>query len=201
MSRLIAVLGILVSLLGLAVGERIAPSIVVPALVISVTVAFLVILVVEIIKARSRRRFVLKNEDEYIKFMKKYLTHPGKIVMVSHNLSISKSMTLREILKDRAQKEELTLFTRKKGEFSSELLELGASVTFYEDLDFEPRSRFTIVSADRDEAKVAVDWQSPKPLDDGRDITRRVAIFRKGEHPYFSAVADLVTVLEKSSAK
>lgn len=166
-----------------------------------VFLVFLAIYILQEIRYFIKNKKIRANTDrQYINFIKAWLSHPGDVAILSYGLSVSKNEEVFDILKNLVKERRLNIAMHSENINSKELRNLGANVYYYEKLDFIPSSRFTIVRYRQDDAKVAIDWEKPKPLyENSLDPDRSIVIFRKGQHPFFAAASDLFEFLVSNS--
>ena len=112
-------------------------------------------------------------------------------MIFSRDMSWAGDAPTRQILLEKAGRNELTVFVEHSIPLTEDLRQSGAQIVTYEALGHVPRSRFTIVNFDRDGARVAV----------GTQVRNKHVIqeFRSGYHPYFSVTEDLVKFLLASN--
>jgi hypothetical protein len=70
-------------------------------------------------------------------------------------MSWAEDEEMKELLRSKAQRDELYLFLPNKKLISDELEQRGAKVNIYPELEYIPQSRFTIINKDRMDAEVA----------------------------------------------
>lgn len=123
-------------------------------------------------------------------FMRRWIGGSGRVAVFSHDLTWVDERA-RRLLETKAQRNELEVFVPKRtGNVAALLDELerrGAAIYIYPELEYVPRSRFTIVNRGRVGPRVAV----------GRAVGDkwRIDIFSEGEDPVFAVANDLIEVI------
>ena len=112
-------------------------------------------------------------------------------MIFSRDMSWADDEATRQILLEKAERNELTVCVERSIPLTDELRQSGARIVTYESLGHVPRSRFTIVDFDRDGARVAVGVR----VQDKHVIQE----FRSGHHPFFAVAEDLVKFLIASN--
>jgi hypothetical protein len=139
----------------------------------------------------SGTTFVEPEKDSKIaNYMKKWISTSGKIAIFSRNMTWADEPSVKEILTEKAKKDELVIYLPENIPLAKELKASGASVFTYEKLNFKPTSRFTIINFGRDGARIAI----------GRAINKdehKIEEFSAGEHPAFWLAMDLLEVLDR----
>jgi len=120
-------------------------------------------------------------------YMHKWISGGGRVAILSHDLSWVSDEKMKELLRSKARRDELCLCLPKEISLSEELKQEGAQVYTYSELQYVPKSRFTIINSGRMDSQVAV----------GRRYGERHVIeeFSLGEHPIFSVADDLVNII------
>lgn len=122
--------------------------------------------------------------------MRRWIGGGGRVAVFSHDLTWVDERA-RRLLETKAQRNELEVFVPKRtGNVAALLDELerrGAAIYIYPELEYVPRSRFTIVNRGRVGPRVAV----------GRAVGDkwRIDIFSEGEDPVFAVANDLIEVI------
>ena len=122
--------------------------------------------------------------------MRRWIAAGSRVAVFSHDLTWVDDKA-RSLLQAKAERNELEVFVpRRTGNVAAllnELEQVGATIYAYPDLDYVPRSRFTIVNRGRDGQRVAV----------GRAVGDkwRIDIFSEGKDPVFAVANDLVEVI------
>lgn len=128
-----------------------------------------------------------KSKDKINLYMCKWISSGGRVAIFSRDMSWADGEKVRDILKDKAIKNELTICVEKNIQLTDELRKNGAKIVTYDHLSHIPRSRFTIVDFDREGARVAVGLH-----EDGKHSIHE---FRSGHHPIFAVAEDMVKFL------
>lgn len=114
-------------------------------------------------------------------------------MIFSRDMSWTDEKAIRQVLMEKAGRNELTVFLEHPIPLTDELRRQGAQIVTYGALGHVPRSRFTIVDFGREGARVAVGVKV------GNDHV--IQEFRSGDHPFFAVAEDLVKLLLASSGK
>lgn len=139
-------------------------------------------------KQEMHRTFNDKGIDKY---MCKWVSRPGRALILSRDLSWGTRDAARSALQAKARARDLIIFMHSETDLSRSLAELGASVSYYGSSDFTPKSRFTILNYGRDCPRIAVGttkWD--KHLVYEYDI---------GDHPITALSDDLINLLARVS--
>ncbi len=134
---------------------------------------------------------VYRSSRKIKSYMRKWISSGGRVVIFSRDMSWAGDEATRQILLEKARRDELTVCVERSIPLTDDLRQSGARIVTYEALGHVPRSRFTIVDFDRDGARVAV----------GVPVQNRHVIqeFRSGDHPYFAVAEDLVKFIIASN--
>lgn len=126
-------------------------------------------------------------------YMRKWVSSGGRVVIFSRDMSWTDDEATRQVLREKAGRNELTICLEHPIRFTNELRQQGAQIVTYGALGHVPLSRFTIVDFGREGARVAVGVKV------GNDLV--IQEFRSGDHPFFAVAEDLVKLLLASSGK
>lgn len=147
------------------------------------------LLIYSIIEEGKARRRVFRSDRGIKKYMRKWISSPGRTVVFSRDLSWGNEDGTRESLVGKSERNELTIFLEKPTEFSDDLKQRGADIRVYGSSGFIPKSRFTIVGAGKQGARVAVGLQ-----EDGKHVVYQ---FESGKHPIYALAEDLAELARK----
>lgn len=125
-------------------------------------------------------------------FMRKWVSSAGRVVIFSRDMSWAEETTIRQILVEKAERNELAICIEQPIPLTNELRRRGARVVTYGSFGHIPRSRFTIVDFERDGARVAIGAKV------GND--HRIQVYQYGSHPCYELAEDLVKLLIGSAA-
>ena len=116
------------------------------------------------------------SENEINDYMYEWISKGRRVVIFTHDMSWANEDRMRRILAKKAQRNELTICLPKNIELTRSLTRYGATILTYEQLNYVPQSRFTIINKDRMDAHVAV----------GRRIGNKHIIeeYHVGRRPY-----------------
>jgi hypothetical protein len=157
------------------------------------TAAICVILILAIVwelidyKRSGPTRYRFFKARRIKRFMRSWLGSGGRAVVFTRDMSWANEGTVRDILFEKAERQELIICIEHMIPLVQELRERGAEVILYGELEVVPRSRYTIIDFERDGARVAVGGAVGK--------THVIQEFRNGEHPYFAVAEDLARIL------
>lgn len=126
-------------------------------------------------------------------YMHKWVSSGGRVVIFSRDMSWAHDEAIRQVLLEKAGRNELTICLEHPIGLTDELRGQGAQIVTYGALGHVPRSRFTIVDFGREGARVAVGVKV------GNDHV--IQEFRSGDHPFFAVAEDLVKLLLASSGR
>lgn len=145
------------------------------------------------IRLYAKRRPLLFGPDEHVKinaFMHQWISRGGRVVIFSHDLTWVDDR-MAALLIDKAKRNELEIVVPKRTGRVAPLLDQleqeGGRVYVYPELQYVPRSRFTIVNRGRTGPRVAVG--------SGVGDKWRIDVFSEGEDPVFAVANDLVEVV------
>lgn len=150
---------------------------------------FLAAVILSIIDYIKRKPLLLRKESKIRDYMYRWISRGGRTVIFSHDLSWVRDDRMKDLLRSKAQRNELSICLPRRTPFVEELENIGASIYDYPELQYVPRSRFTIINMGRHDAQVAV----------GGSFKRKHLIeeFSIGEHPYFFIANDLVEIIRR----
>jgi hypothetical protein len=133
------------------------------------------------------RRYYLFKKRRIRNFMRRWLLSGGRAVIFTRDMSWAGDESIRQVLVEKAQRNELTICIETVIPLAAQLATLGAQVISCGELEVVPRSRYTIIDFERDGARVAV----------GGTVGRHHVIqeFRSGDHPFFAVAEDLARLL------
>jgi hypothetical protein len=122
-------------------------------------------------------------------YMYRWIGHQGRVAIFSHDMSWVNDDEMRDLLRRKAQSNELVICLPREIPLSQNPRAAGADVCLYPQLEYTPQARFTIVRLDRMDASVAV----------GRNIggSHMIEEFSNGAHPVFAVAQDLIQILTR----
>lgn len=153
--------------------------------------AFAWIIVTEIKQALRESHRVYRPGKQINRYMCRWVSRPGRTAIVSRDLSWGNSEGARSALLAKAKSSDLILYMHHKTELSEELRKAGAEIRYYDGVEFEPKSRFTVIGYGKDGSRVAVGTM--------RDDKHVVYEFDTGTHPIAALSDDLITLLKSVS--
>ena len=134
-----------------------------------------------------------KGDQEIRDYLYSWIGTGGRVVIFTRDMTWVSDDRMVRLLSAKAEASELTICMPEATSLTNNLAERGAQIVTYSELDFVPRSRFTIVRSGRADAEVAI----------GRTIDglHTIEEFRVGEHPAFALAEDLVELARRISDK
>jgi hypothetical protein len=131
-----------------------------------------------------------KNKKEIRNYMFNWINNGGRVTIFTRDMSWVDDDDMRNMLIQKAQRNELTIILHDKIRLSDELKSKGANIITYKELDYIPKSRFTIINTDRSDSKVAIGRRT----NDNKHLIRE---FSTSDEPEFSLATDLAKILDK----
>ncbi len=180
-------------LIAFAPSPKALPSWAVALLVVAI-IAFIVLVVLEFTDRRAHRVYSKRDMQGIRRYMHSWIEHGGRVAIWTRDMSWAQNPETRQLLTEKAKRNELILCLPETNAFAQELSDAGAEVCSYGGHLLEaPASRFTIVFFGRDGSRVAV----------GRaeGDTHVIDEFSVGDHPAFHLAADLVTLARALHAR
>ena len=148
---------------------------------------FILLACFEIFERPQRRIFSKGDTAGILLYMYDWIKDGGRVAIWTRDLSWADDERTERLLRKKAAKDELVIFSPSSSPLTRSLAEAGAEVYYYgkNRLD-SPSSRFTITQFGRHGSSVAV----------GRAGNRTHIIdeFHSGDHPAFHIAADLVAL-------
>jgi hypothetical protein len=135
----------------------------------------------------SPTRYRFFKERRIRRFMRLWLSSGGRAVVFTRDMSWANEDNVRDVLFEKAERQELTICIEHMIPLAQELQQRGANIIAYGELEVVPRSRYTIIDFERDGARVAVGGAVGK--------AHVIQEFRSGQHPYFAVAEDLAKIL------
>jgi len=151
------------------------------------TVGFVILVILDIRDSRKSSRHVLKNQNEIVEYMLKWISKGGRVAIFTHDMSWAADQRVTDLLHGKARSGELSICLPHCIPLANALKISGAQIFTYEQLHYTSQSRFTIINKDRMDAHLAV----------GRRIgeCHVVEEYSIGQHPVFAIANDLVEVI------
>ena len=110
-------------------------------------------LIYDAIKYSQKNEIVCHNNEDIANTMKKLIKTQGKICIMSRDLSWVDAEMEACIAE---KKDSILIFAQKESDLTKRLVSKGAIVKYYGHLDFEPKTRFTIIHYNRNNPQVAI---------------------------------------------
>lgn len=149
---------------------------------------FMVIAVVLIVRNHLKTRpKSMRIGSKITEYMYNWIDHGGVAAILTRNMSWVNNERIKGLLRTKAQCKELFLCLPEETELSRELSQLGAKVYNFSELQYTPKSRFTIINKDRMDAQLAVGLSSGQ-----RHVIEE---FSEGKHPVFTIADDLINLI------
>ena len=122
-------------------------------------------------------------------YLFRWISVGGRVCIFSNDMSWVQDEEMKEMLRSKAEKDELTIVLPSPIPLTEELKQNGAHIITYAPLKYTPKSRFTIINDGRDGAQIAI----------GRRIRDVHCIdeFAEGSHPVFAVASDLIEILRQ----
>jgi hypothetical protein len=160
------------------------------AVTVLVVATFLlaVVVVLEFLDHRGRRVYAKVDREGIRRYMHGWIEHGGRVAIWTRDMSWAQNPETRQLLAEKARRNELILCLPELNELAMELAAAGAEVCAYGAGHLEsPASRFTIAFFGRDGSRVAV----------GRAEGDMHVIdeFSADGHPAFHLAEDLVSLV------
>jgi len=178
-------LGFLVSLLGLFIS--VAP----PSkdlawwqvTLVALSLGLFIYFMVDDLRRLNQKR--LKTESDVNRYMHNWLSKGGRATIFTNDMTwADQDQTIQELLLDKASRRELTICMPEPTELAIACRRKGAVVLTYQQLQYVPRSRFTIIRDGRMDARIAVGMTT--------EGVHCVEEYQMGEHAVFAIANDLV---------
>lgn len=123
-----------------------------------VGIACFIALIVAIHKENQVNERICKSDEDIKKAMLDLIKVQGKICIVSRDLSWVDETVLKAII---AKRDSMLIFVQRENDTTRTLSRAGVSVKYYGQYNFEPKTRFTAIRYNRDNAQIAIaDTQS-----------------------------------------
>jgi hypothetical protein len=134
----------------------------------------------------------MKKGPKIQKYMYNWIENGGKVAILSNDMSWVVNDNMKNMLHVKARNNELDLYLPKEIPLSRELKESGAIVHTFQEIEYIPESRFTIINRGRMDAQVAVGRSKGQ--------IHTIEEFSQGQHPVFHIANDLINILSKFNA-
>lgn len=141
----------------------------------------------EVVDYRKFAPKIYRSPKKIKSYMHQWVSSAGRVVIFSRDMSWTDDTNIRQLLLEKASRNELTVCLEHAIPLTDELCKNGAGIVTYGALGHIPRARFTIVDFGREGARVAVGVKV------GNDHV--IQEFRSGHHPFFAVAEDLVKFL------
>jgi hypothetical protein len=142
---------------------------------------------------RARPKHFALNSKPIKDYMANWLNSGGRSAVFSRDLSWADEDSVTNILQEKARKGELIIFAGRKTELLRSLIDSGAEVFSYTNLQFVPRARFTIVDYGKQGARLAIGFQE--------DGTHVIYEYGPKDHAMMALAGDLVNLASQVAQK
>lgn len=190
MARIIANFAAFCSILGLYFSVSpisVEKSLIEQSILIASAIFITYVLVVDICAAIRENRKQYPKQNDINEYMKKWVGQQGRTVILTRDMSWSNTKDVQQILKAKAQSNELTILIETKTELTKELEEFGGNIVEYGRHGFVPRTRLTVCDYERHGSRIAVATKKS-----GKHI---ISELDEDNEPAFSLAHDLVRIL------
>lgn len=140
---------------------------------------------------RSGPKF-FRKQQAINDYMRRWVSQSGRVVIFSRDMSWAMQKPVRDVLLEKASRNELIVCVERDIQLTNELHARGAQIVTYGQIGHVPKSRFTIVGYEREGARVAVGVSN-----NGQHVIQE---FQSGSHPFFAVAEDLVKLLIAAKA-
>ncbi len=147
-----------------------------------------------IAKQNARNPIGFASNDEINDFMYKWISKEGQVVICTRDMTWGNEVKIKEKLIEKSRRNEVSIFLPVDIPLTNELKGFGAKIYTYQELDYNPIARFTIVHYGTSSAKVAVG----RKLDDHKHY---IDEFSYGNDPVYSVTQDLIEILKRYNRK
>ncbi|MFF3226418.1 hypothetical protein ACFYV7_26720 [Nocardia suismassiliense] len=151
------------------------------------TIPGLIAMYFEIEDYRKSRPKRYSSDRDVRDHMYRLIDRGGSVSVLTRDLSWVDDSKMSDMLRHKAQRDELTLVMPRPIPVSEELKAAGARVIYYGD-HYTIKSRFTICNLDRVDSTVSIGWSSGE-----KHVIEKYE--QQGGHPAFALAQDLVGVL------
>ena len=140
-----------------------------------------------VLAKQLRRR--MKTDRRIAGYMKRWVANEGRVVVFTNDMSWADHGDVQQALLRKAQAGDLRICAPKPSERVGQLMAQGAKVSYYDQVNFVPQSRFTIIRHGRSDSVVAI----------GRNVdgVHVIEEFAVGAHPAYALASDLVDLVER----
>lgn len=134
---------------------------------------------------------IYRTNKEIDRYMYNWIDQRGRVLIFTRDMSWATSREIKQLLMDKASRNELEICLPEPTPLTKELTQAGAEVHTYESFKDSPYSRFTIIRYGKDDARIAI----------GRNVDglHRIDEYSYGSDPVFSIAYDLVRIVKHYS--
>lgn len=115
--------------------------------------ADIILIIYYVSQKESDNKLVCESDDEIKEAMKKIIKMQGKICVMSRDLSWVDCEVEACIL---SKAPSVLIFAEKETSLTQKLQEKGVDIRYYGDLNFEPKTRFTVIRYNTNSPQVAI---------------------------------------------
>ncbi len=161
-------------------------------LLLIVVLSSLTTIVLEIVNYFRSKPKVYRSARKIRDYMYNWIKGSGRVVIFTRDMSWVNDDEMKDLLREKSKNDELIICVPQLNERAVELKKDGATIFEYRNLNYVPKSRFTIVNYGRGDAKVAVG----KTIGLNQHIIEEYAT---GAHAFFNVANDLIEILNNYS--
>jgi len=153
-------------------------------------ITFIVAVVLMLVQAYLNRSRSYKDEKEISQYMQKWVSKIGRTVIFTRDMSWANTSDIKAKLLEKSTSHELIICMPNKTKLAIELENAGAEVIEYKNINYTPKSRFTIIHYGRNDSKLAIGRTNQKG-------EHEISEFENGAHTQFHLAEDLVNILRE----
>jgi len=124
------------------------------------------IIIYSIIEYYREKPIVCKNDSETQEYLKDWINTDGKVTVLSRDLSWVDN-NIKAIMKGKCA--DINIFAQKETSLTKELIASGCNVNYYGN-NFEPKSRFTVIRANKISKQIAMSTEIKSKMRNKRII-------------------------------
>ncbi len=133
----------------------------------------------------------MKDQNEINEYMFNWLSDGGNAFIFTRDMSWAGVQKIERLLYTKARNNELSICLPQQTKLTKSLCNHGADILTYGELNYTPKSRFTIINKDRMDACVAVGrWVN-------KSKSHIIKEYSSGQDPIFNIADDLIEILKK----
>lgn len=162
-------------------------------LVVFFIVLCVIFVICEVYIFFSNKKPFYKSNYEIKEYLFSWISKGGRVAIFTRDMSWVDTQKMENLLLEKARNNELYICLPEMIDLTEKLKKEGARIFTYSELNYIPKSRFTIINKDRADSHVAI----------GRSKDNGIIVeeFAEGEHPSFSMANDLFEIIMKLGEK